>query len=188
MKTWIFLSLALIPAAHAAEPMALTYSPECTLRVIAKAKNITLRDDMPVIFLESKTPLKQFQDAVEPQWGLRPELFLNAYIAKLNQIYLMDEKAYYVKHGRFMDDSLAHELMHYLQVKYKGASLEGADDSLESEAVEVQTWFREEFMKTGRSPCQGSNYGNIENNGPQLAKPRSQNRFTGGLSSGATRA
>jgi len=153
MKTWILLSLALLPAAQPMEPMALTYSPECILQSLAKEKNITLRDDMPVIFLESQTPLKQFQDAVEPQWKLRPDMFLNAYIAHLNQIYLMDEKAYYVKHGRFVDDSLAHELMHYLQVKYKGASLEGADDSLESEAVDVQTWFREEFMKTGKSPC-----------------------------------
>ena len=108
---------------------------------------------MPALFLQDKTPLKQFQDAVEPQWKMRPDMFLNVYVADQNAVYVMNEAGYYAKLGRFVDDSIAHELVHYVQVKYKGIRIEDFDDSLEGEAIEVQTEFRERYMKTGVSPC-----------------------------------
>jgi hypothetical protein len=108
---------------------------------------------MPALYLENRTPLKQFQDAVEPQWGMRPDVFLNVYAADQNAVYVMNEAEYYRKLGRFVDDSIAHELVHYVQVKYKGIRIEDFDDSLEGEAIEVQTEFRERYMKAGVSPC-----------------------------------
>jgi hypothetical protein len=134
--------------------MPLKYSTECILQAVAMKKHISLRPEIavPPVFVESKVPLKQFQDAIEPQWHLRPDSFLNAYIFARNEIYLLDDLEYYQKHERYIDDSLAHELTHYVQVMYQHADL-NEDDSLEGEAIDVQTWFREEFMKTGKSPC-----------------------------------
>lgn len=138
-----------------AEPMKLQNSAACTLQAVASRKRIQLRADapLPTVFLESETPLVQYQDAVEPQWGFRPERFLNVFVAALNEIYLINDAGFYVPRGRFVDDSLAHELAHYLQVVYENADpLNG--DSLETEAVAVQTWYREMFMQTGSSPCE----------------------------------
>jgi hypothetical protein len=95
---------------------------------------------IPKVFYASQTPLKQFQDALEPQWGFRPDVFTNAYAAQLNEIYILDDYEYYKKNERCMDDSMAHELTHYVQSKYQGFDLD--DESLEWDAVDVQSWFR----------------------------------------------
>jgi len=121
---------------------------------------ITLRAEVPLppVFVASETPLQQFQDAIEAQWGFRPDLIANAYAARTNEIYLLDSAAYYRKHGRFIDDSLAHELVHYLQVRYQNADIRDGE-WLEADAVMVQTWFREEIMAKGLSPCPGQEAG-----------------------------
>lgn len=108
---------------------------------------------MPPLFLEDKTPLGQFQDAVAPQWNMRPDVFLNVYIAARNEIYVLNQAEYYEKVGRFVDDSIAHELVHYVQVRYSNIPIEQFDDSMEGEAISVQTDFRERYMKPGVSPC-----------------------------------
>lgn len=152
----IFLLLALFaPLTSFAEAMPLTYSTECVLKAILKHKGLEFRPEIeiPKLTVESKSSLKEFQDALEPQWKMRPDNFTNAYAAHRNEIFLMDDLAYYQRTKRFVDDSLAHELQHYVQVKYRGWDLDGADDSLELDAVNVQTWFREEFMQTGKNPC-----------------------------------
>lgn len=151
----IFLLLLLSVPATAAPVASPKYSVDCTLNAVARHMRISLRDDIPrpKIFFGSQTPLSQFQDAVEPQWGFRPEKFLNAFITEKNEIYLMDEAEYYEKRNRFIDDSLAHELTHYLQVRYRGVEIATADDSVESQAVAMQDWFRETYMKAGKSPC-----------------------------------
>lgn len=100
---------------------------------------------MPKVFVESKTSLKQFQDAIESQWGQRPEIFTNAYAVKNNEIYLLDDAGYYRRLKRCMDDSLAHEYVHYIQAKYQNYDLN--DEFLEMEAIEHQTKFREEFCQ-----------------------------------------
>jgi hypothetical protein len=150
------LLLALLaPFSAFAESMPLTYSTECVLKAILKHKGLEFRPEieLPGLKLGSQSSLKEFQDAMEPQWKMRPDYFTNAYAVHLNQIFLMDDLAYYQRTNRFVDDSLAHELQHYVQVKYRGWSLDGADDSLELDAINVQTWFRDEFMKTGKNPC-----------------------------------
>jgi len=123
------------------------YSAECILAAVAWKKKINLRGDVPLpsVRYGSETPAEEFNDAVEPQWGMRPDIVLNVYVFRLNRIYLLDDAAYYMKMGRFVDDSLAHELTHYLQVKYQGIT--EMDDSDEFEAVAVQTWFRETYMR-----------------------------------------
>ena len=129
------------------KPALLKYNPAKIFEFVLMAKNQKINATIlfPKIFFKSKTPLKQFQDAVEPQWHLRPTEFTNVYIVANNEIYIMDDADYYIKTGRCMDDSLAHELTHYVQDKYQHFDLN--DESLEWDAVDVQTQFREAFCK-----------------------------------------
>ncbi len=125
----------------------LKYSPDYIFQKILEYKNKEINSSipMPQIFMESKTPLEQFQDAIEAQWGQRPKIFTNAYSVKNNEIYLLDDAEYYHRTKRCMDDSLAHEFVHYVQSKYQKYDLN--DDFLEMEAIEHQTKFREEFCQ-----------------------------------------
>lgn len=147
------LSEALKPKQRWAAPR---YDARCVLEGVLAIMNLPARPEIPLppVFLESKTPLKKYQDAVEPQWGFRPDRFANVYAAARNEIYLVDEAGYYERLKRFVDDSLAHELVHFVQVKHKAIPITEFDESMESEAVAVQTEFRERFMKKGASPCQ----------------------------------
>lgn len=128
------------------------YPEACILKLVSKKMGLQLRPEIPLpaVRYGSETPLAEFQDAIEPQWGLRPDFVLNAYVFRLNRVYLLDEKAYYDKVGRYIDDSLFHEYVHYFQVKYRGDVFEGdAGEFLEWEAIDHQTWFRENYMRPG---------------------------------------
>ena len=130
-----------------ADPSArarLQHDPRYILESVARQMNITLRDDEPLprIHFESSTPLAQFQDAVAPQWHFRPPMIANVYVIARNEIYLADDPTYYRRLRRTLDESLAHEFAHYLQVRYFSANL--ADESCETEAVAVQFAFREQ--------------------------------------------
>ena len=122
-------------------PVTLRLDPYVILQQVARQMNVTLRADVPVpkIFLESNTPLRQFQRAIAPQWKFRPHVFANAYAAERNEIYLSDDARYYKKRNRTLDDSLAHEFVHYIQVRYRNDNL--ADDSCEMEAIAQQLSF-----------------------------------------------
>jgi hypothetical protein len=111
---------------------------------------VTLRPDIPApaVFLESTTPLRQFQDAMEVQWRFRPHLVSNAYAIARNEIYLSDDAGFYLRLKRTLDDSLAHELVHYIQAQYFSEDL--STDSCEVQAAEVQRWFREEYVHANR--------------------------------------
>ncbi len=86
---------------------------------------MTLRPEIPVpaIFVASTTPLAQFQDAIEAQWRFRPDVVLNTYAIARNEIYLYDGAAYFAQRNRTLDDSLAHEFVHYLQAQYRTMTL-----------------------------------------------------------------
>ena len=135
----------LTPLARAEDtaPIRLQTDPHEILTAVARRMNVTLRPDRPLprIYFESSTPLEQFQDAIAPQWHFRPPLFANAYVVARNEIYLMDDPAYYRRMRRTLDESLAHEFAHYLQVMYFAADL--ADETCENEAVAVQIAFRD---------------------------------------------
>ncbi|MGH8682307.1 MAG: hypothetical protein ACREVP_12490 [Burkholderiales bacterium] len=135
----------------AARPAKLRFDPQFILAEVARRMNVTLRPEIPVpaVFFESTTPLRQFQDAIGAQWQFRPHVFTNAYAASRNEIYLIDEAAYYEQVGRTLDDSLAHELAHYLQVHYLKADL--ADHSLEIDAVAVQRGFEQDHLYPKRA-------------------------------------
>jgi hypothetical protein len=137
--------------ARAVQPAKLRFDPQFILAEVARRMNVTLRPELPVpaVFFESTTPLRQFQDAIAPQWRIRPHVFANAYSAARNEIYLIDEAAYYTRFGRTLDDSLAHEFAHYLQVHYLKADLE--DPSLEAEAVAVQHEFQRAHVHPRRA-------------------------------------
>ncbi len=133
--------------AVASEPAQLKYSTEFIFKqvLIRKNKNFDAQIPMPQFFYASSTPLVQFQDAIEKQWGFRPDVFTNAFANDRNEIYILDEAEYYKKNQRCMDDSVAHELTHFVQSRYQNFDLN--DESLEMDAVDVQTWFRENFCK-----------------------------------------
>lgn len=142
------------PAAKPQPPARLSFQPDCILEEVARKKGRTLdpKKPLPRIRLESETPLKDFQDAVEQQWGSRPDVFSNAYSLKTGEIFLIDEAAYYRRLKRFIDDSLAHEYAHYLQVVYDGSDLMNDPwGSYEAEAIDLQTWFRTEVFPVGPS-------------------------------------
>lgn len=124
--------------------VTLQYEPRYILEAVARKMNVELRADepLPTIHFESRTPLARFQDAVAPQWNFRPPKFANVYVVARNEIYLTDDPGYYRRLRRTLDESLAHEFTHYLQVRYQGDSLE--DESAELQAVAVQFAFRDE--------------------------------------------
>ncbi|MFZ3230618.1 MAG: hypothetical protein WA160_10475 [Pseudobdellovibrio sp.] len=145
----LLLSLPLVakPKPPTQPPVQLQFSVQFILEQVLSKKNMAFKPDVktPAIYMSSVVPLRQFQDAIEPQWGLRPDSIINAFIILKNEIYLLDEAAYYKKNNRCIDDSLAHELTHYIQSQYQGFDLN--DDSLEADAIEIQTWFRETYCK-----------------------------------------
>jgi len=150
------MAACLTPAAagetdRSVRPAQLRFDPQFILAEVARRMNVTLRPDIPVppVFFESATPLRRFQDAIVVQWRFRPHVFANAYSVVRNEIYLIDEAAYYSRRGRTIDDSLAHEFAHYLQVHYLSGDL--ADPTLESDAVAVQHLFRQDHVFTKRA-------------------------------------
>jgi hypothetical protein len=138
-------SLLASTAAMTTKTVKLKYDLNFILEKVLSYKHLEANSSIinPIIYLKSKTPLKQFQDAIESQWGQRPKEFTNAYAVKNNEIYLLDDADYYKKTERFIDDSLAHELTHFVQVKYQNFDIN--DESLEWDAVDIQTWFRDNF-------------------------------------------
>ena len=146
----IFNSLILLTfstSAYAKKPATLKYSVDFLISKVLEKKHQIKNNliPMPAIYYKSQTPLKQFQDAIQKQWGMRPDVFTNAFAVANNEIYILDDAGYYEEHKRCMDDSLVHELVHYVQVKYLNWDIN--DESLEWDAIEIQTEFREEFCK-----------------------------------------
>jgi len=123
-------------------PVRLLEEPQVILARVAQQMNVQLHADEPLpgVFLESRTPLAQFQDAVQKQWRHRPARFANVYVTERNEIYLSDDPSYYRRMQRTLDESLAHEFTHYLQARYLGYDL--ADESCEAQALDVQMAFR----------------------------------------------
>jgi hypothetical protein len=129
-------------------PARLRLDPSIILQQVARQMNVSLRPEVPLpkIFFESTTPLRQFQEAIASQWKFRPRVFANAYVMAKNEIYLSDEPSYYKRRNRSVDDSLAHEFVHYIQVNYRHGNL--ADDDCEMEAITVQLAFIDHNMPT----------------------------------------
>lgn len=130
-----------------AAPVKLRFDPRFILEAVAQRMNIRLRQEVPLpaIFLESAIPLRQFQDAMEGQWSFRPPLVSNSYSIASNEIYLSDDASFYRRLKRTLDDSLAHEFVHYLQAMYLREDL--TTDGCEIQAAEIQHWFREEYAR-----------------------------------------
>jgi hypothetical protein len=140
---------ATTPSVPPARVAALQHDPQFILEAVAKRMGVTLRPDIPppAIRLESKTPLERLQTAAERQWGFRPEVFTTTYATASNEVYLIDEARLYETYGGTLDESLAHELVHYIQAHYLGDRF--TTDWSETEAVAVQTWFRKQYMAPG---------------------------------------
>jgi hypothetical protein len=149
----ILLAMCFPFAAHAADwsnpltnTLALTLEPRFILQVVAQRFGVQIRSDIdqPTVHVESRTPLKQFQDAIESQWEFRPHVFLNAYAVASNEIYLIDNPAHSPRPGASLDEVLAHELVHYFQSRYRRQDLNSV--GAEVQAVQIQQWFRETYL------------------------------------------
>ncbi len=136
-------------AGESYERANLRYSRTCILQAVAFRMKVQLSPGIPapVVRLQGDTPLKEFQDDIEPQWDMRPDIFANAYVPHAGKIFLIDEADFYRKMSRYLDDSLAHEYVHFLQVRYKNIPMKDFGDGEEWQAMEVQTWFRDNYFK-----------------------------------------
>lgn len=145
----IFLLLFLVSQSYSYENVHLKYSPDFVFQGVLKIMGVEKNSHIlfPSIVLAADTNLKEFQKDVEPQWGMKPDFITNVFVADLNKIYLLDEKRYYEENGRCIDDSLAHELVHFVQVKYRNIPIEYFDDSMEMEAIDVQSRFRDMYCQ-----------------------------------------
>ena len=145
MRALVIFVLFFSPGALA-KTAQLQFSPEHTLaKVLELMKLKPQQIPLPEVRFASLVSLADFQNDVEPQWGFRPDQVTNVYIAAGNRIYLLDEESFYLEKDRCMDDSLAHELVHFIQVKYLKIPIEQFDDSMEWQAIEVQSQFRDLF-------------------------------------------
>lgn len=122
----------------------------CITSIVAEKMNIRLRPEikLPTLKVEGDVKLSEFQDAAEKSWGMRPDAFLNMYQPEKNQVFLMANANYYLSRGRSIFDSLAHEIVHVMQVLYQAADFTtDSSDHYEGEAVRIQTWFRDQYGK-----------------------------------------
>lgn len=149
MKEIIISFLLFSSVVTAYEAVNLKYPPDFIFNQVLKTMSIKKDSHIlsPVIVYAKDINLQNFQNEVEPQWGLKPDFITNVYLAYLNKIYLLDEKSYYEQNGRCIDDSLAHELVHFVQVKYRNIPIQYFDDSMEMEAIDIQSRFRDEFCR-----------------------------------------
>lgn len=172
MRAFLLAALLCAPASAAA-PVRLRHEPRCILQAVAVMINEDIgrhrgpavsaailaaaRDPgVPAVRVESATPLAEFLAAVKPQ-DPSVDRFSNFYAVGANKIYLIDEAAYYARFARSsrrsMEDSLAHEFVHYLQVRYLGYSVADlASDDAEGMAISYQTMYREFFVIGGNKP------------------------------------
>lgn len=150
----IFFILLVVPSAYAAEPMRSRYSAECILKAVAPFIRAKITVPIPRVIYESEISVNEFRELSKANFmGYIPDSVMTLYAYEPNIIFLRDGTNNY-QGDRNIEDSLAHELVHFIQVKIRGETSENdSSDSLESEAVAVQFWFRENFMKTAKSPC-----------------------------------
>jgi hypothetical protein len=135
-----------LPGDLPARVARLQHDPQFILEAVAGRMGVRLRSDLapPAILLESGTPLQRLQAAADKQWGFRPPVFVTMYAMESNEVYLIDKATLYGRDPATLDDSLAHELVHYIQANYLGDRVN--TDWSELEAVAIQTWFRGKFM------------------------------------------
>lgn len=103
------------------------------------------KNDSPEIIYSAESSLSDFQNDIERFWNMRPDVFLNVYNALSNKIFLATDESRYTP-PRTQLDSLAHEYTHFFQFlesKKSLTSLLENDEYNESQAVDVQNWFRE---------------------------------------------
>ncbi len=120
---------------------------ECVIHFVALKMNVVLIDgyELPTIHLESEIKIEEYQTWAEPVWHIKPEVVVNSFFGYPNKLVLFDDMNYYIRHKRFIFDSLVHELVHFVQEKYQGITAEEMHDAEEIQAIGIQTEFREEY-------------------------------------------
>jgi hypothetical protein len=150
-RTALGAAFCLAPGVDGAEPLRLRLEPAFVLAQVAARMGVTLDPAIapPAVLVESATPIARFREAIGAQWGFLPHAFGNAYAVERNEIYLIDDPSYYDRLGRTIEDSLAHELAHYVQIKYLDADL--AASAWKQDAIAVQAWFRDLHLRARRA-------------------------------------
>ena len=115
---------------------------EDILKIVINKKGLKINEKIPQpkIITEDEITLKEFNENL----GYSPDFFNGIfpyYVQKHNKIIVLNNSKL---------DTLAHEFVHYFQAKYQKINIEEIYDpgnSLESEAVTVQKWFKEKYLK-----------------------------------------
>ncbi|MBU4502166.1 MAG: collagenase [Nanoarchaeota archaeon] len=115
------------------------YSDEI-MEIVAGKLNLKLDENIPKpkIIKSDELTLEEFNNLLNPTAGNRPTM-CSYYFDKENIIFLTTDSKL---------DTLAHEFVHYFQVKYRGED-PNTDfmNFLEGEALWTQWWFEKEYMK-----------------------------------------
>jgi hypothetical protein len=128
--------------------VSLKQAEPCILNVVAKKSNVVIKPELPIpdLMLEQNVDMEQYKKDVQEWFGFEIDQVTNFFFATKNKIYLITDNAYYTKTNRSPYDSLAHELTHYIQWNYQGATKDDlGTDGAEMSAIDVQTWFRETY-------------------------------------------
>ena len=130
----------------------LRFEQDCILQAVTIHMGVSLRGTVapPAVSLSSATPPAAFQKAAQAEWDVMTDRLTNAYFAGRNWIFLIDTHSLY-QQGRTLDDSLAHEYAHFLQVRYRAVN-PAHNDRNEREAIAVEHWFRATFMSPFAPP------------------------------------
>lgn len=112
------------------------------MAIVAERMNVKLNKNIPKprIITDSEITTQEFSKLLG-----YPEDYFTAvcpyYFHKQNTILVLKESRL---------DTLAHEFVHYFQIKYQNADIDNnqaCTDALESQAVYIQHWFKDEYMK-----------------------------------------
>ena len=151
------LLAATLSAPASAEPSTLIFPERCIFEAVAARMGASVDPSLPLpeLRFKSKTSHEEFaadfkREYPDPMWQV-PAAVMNIYLPTRNRIYLDDLVEY--RHGRSLTESAAHEYAHYVQWTYQGFRFGGDEDFLESQAVQLQFWFREAYIIPGLSPC-----------------------------------
>lgn len=110
------------------------------MKIVAEKMKISLKENIPKprIVTNDEITQKEFNNLLG-----YPDDFFNTmcpyYFDNVNTILVLNE---------LKIDTLAHEFVHYFQVKYRNYDLHnGPADAFEQEAVSIQHWFRDNYIK-----------------------------------------
>jgi hypothetical protein len=119
----------------------------CVFRLVSTLMTVQLPPSLPLpeVRPEGIAELEELKAVTKRLWGFEVPKFINIYDPEKNIIYLFRDFNFYHSHKRSIYDSLAHEFVHFVQVKVRKTPLSHFSDAEENEAINIQNQFRNRF-------------------------------------------